>query len=104
MRQLSCAFLQAGRHIASTPPSSWPVANGVAMCRIDSARNMAWFYSRDVARDLFARVVLVRRWDRIGTAGKVSLDEHTGEGKAFTALQRLQNAKRRRGYQFTRQP
>ena len=42
----------------------------VGLRRIDPARNMARFYSLDVERDLFNRVVLVRRWGRIGTAGK----------------------------------
>ncbi len=45
------------------------------------------------------RVVLVRRWGRIGTAGKVRLDEYAGEGEALAAIQSLQTRKIRRGYQ-----
>jgi predicted DNA-binding WGR domain protein len=59
---------------------------------------MARFYSLDVERDLFGRVVLVRRWGRIGTAGKVRLDEYEGEGAALAALHALQQRKMRRGY------
>jgi predicted DNA-binding WGR domain protein len=70
----------------------------VAMRRIDPARNMARFYSLDVERDLFGRVVLVRRWGRIGSAGRVRLDEYAGEGEALAAMQALQARKVRRGY------
>ena len=44
----------------------------------------------DVERDLFGRVVLVRRWGRLGTFGKVRLDEHPDEGKAHQALMALE--------------
>jgi predicted DNA-binding WGR domain protein len=67
--------------------------------RIDLARNMRRFYSLEVERDLLGRVVLVRRWGRIGTAGKTRLDEHAEEGEALAALQALQSAKRKKGYQ-----
>ena len=69
----------------------------VAMRRVDPARNMQRFYSLDVERDLFGRVVLVRRWGRVGTAGKVRLDEYLGEGAALAAMQALQAKKMRRG-------
>jgi predicted DNA-binding WGR domain protein len=90
MRQLSFAFLQAGRHILDTQP--------VILRRIDPGKNMARFYSLEVERDLFGRVVLVRRWGRLGTAGRTRLDEHKGEGEALAALASMQRAKQRRGY------
>jgi predicted DNA-binding WGR domain protein len=104
MRQLSFAFLQAGHNIArgnlkSRESSGRLSAECVVLRRIDPAKNMARFYSLEVERDLLGRVVLVRRWGRIGTAGKVRLDEHNGEGEALAALQALQAAKRRKGYQ-----
>ena len=71
----------------------------VALRRVEPARNMARFYSLDVERDLFGRVVIVRRWGRIGTAGKVRLDEYEGEGPALAALHTLLRRKVRRGYQ-----
>ena len=70
----------------------------VAMRRVEPAQNMARFYSLDLERDLFGRVVLVRRWGRIGTAGKVRLDEYEGEGAALAALHALQQRKMQRGY------
>jgi predicted DNA-binding WGR domain protein len=74
------------------------------MRKVDPSRNMARFYSLEVERDLFGRVILVRRWGRIGTAGKIRLDEHKGEGEALAALQALQAAKRRKGYQPLARP
>ena len=67
------------------------------MRRVEPARNMARFYSLDVERDLFGRVVLVRRWGRIGTSGKVRLDEYEGEGAALAALHALERRKGRQG-------
>jgi predicted DNA-binding WGR domain protein len=72
--------------------------------RIDPKKNMAQFYSMPVEKDLFGRVVLVRRWGRLGTAGKTRLDEHAGEDEAMAALQALQNAKTRKGYRSTTRP
>ncbi|HEV2557215.1 MAG TPA: WGR domain-containing protein [Microvirga sp.] len=65
---------------------------------MDAARNMARFYSMDVERDLFGRPVLVRRWGRVGTFGKVRLDEYPDEGRALAALMALQLKKQRKGY------
>jgi predicted DNA-binding WGR domain protein len=101
MRQLSFAFLRSGRHTTVLPASIAP-SQPVTLRRIDPANNMARFYALEVERDLFGRVVLVRRWGRIGTAGKIRLDEHRGEGEALAALQALQTAKRRKGYQPTK--
>jgi predicted DNA-binding WGR domain protein len=66
--------------------------------RVDPARNAARFYSMDVERDLFGRVVLVRRWGRLGTFGKVRLDEHPDEGRALQALMAIEARKKRKGY------
>ena len=99
MRQLSFAFLQSRRHTTELPAGMAKPARPVPLRRIEPAKNMARFYALEVERDLFGRHVLVRRWGRIGTAGKIRLDEHTGEGEARTALQKLQATKRRKGYQ-----
>ena len=103
MRQLSFAFLQSRRQITELPASVTPL-QPVTLCRIEPAKNMARFYALEVERDLFGRHVLVRRWGRIGTAGKIRLDEHRGEGEAMAALQALHAAKRRKGYQATGRP
>jgi predicted DNA-binding WGR domain protein len=99
MRQLSFPFLQARGHVVKCCPDVVAPVGPVTLCRIDPGKNMARFYSMEVERDLLGRVVLVRRWGRIGSAGKVRLDEHNGEGEALAALQALQAAKRRKGYQ-----
>jgi predicted DNA-binding WGR domain protein len=102
MRQLSFAFLQSRRHTTELPASVVTPAQPVTLRRVEPAKNMARFYALEVEQDLFGRHVLVRRWGRIGTAGKVRLDEHRGEGEALVALQALQAAKRRRGYRSLR--
>jgi predicted DNA-binding WGR domain protein len=104
MRQLSFAFLQAGRHIARDASDLAPIpdasgSGAVVLRKIDAGKNMARFYSLEVERDLLGTVVLVRRWGRIGHSGKTRLDEHAGEGEAMAALESLQSAKRRKGYQ-----
>ncbi len=66
--------------------------------RVDPTRNMRRFYSLDVERDLFGKVVLVRRWGAIGTAGKVRLDEYPDEAKALGSMEALRAQKLRRGY------
>ena len=104
MRQLSFAFLQSGRHATELPASVITPSHPIIMRRIDAAKNMARFYSLEVERDLLGRVVLVRRWGRIGSTGKTRLDEHVGEGEAFAALQALQVAKGRKGYQPIARP
>ncbi len=104
MRQLSFAFLQSGRHTAELPASVVTPSHPVTLRRIDPAKNMARFYSLEVERDLLGRVVLVRRWGRIGSAGKIRLDEHRGEGEALAAHQDLKSAKTRKGYRSTTRP
>ena len=82
-------LLRFGQHTTELPVSIAAPSRPVTLRRIDPAKNMARFYSLEVARDLFERVVLVGHWGRIGTAGKIRLDEHRGEGEAMTALQAL---------------
>ncbi|AGY32493.1 WGR domain-containing protein [Rhodobacter sphaeroides] len=67
--------------------------------RIDTARNLWRFYRMTVQRDLFGRVTLVRTWGRIRTHGRERVDFHEDEGVAITALMKLAEAKRRRGYE-----
>ena len=70
----------------------------VQMRRIDPARNMRRFYRLSVQRDLFGRASLVREWGRIGFRGQMMVETHPDEGKAVTALMKLAEAKKRRGY------
>ncbi|PVE23709.1 hypothetical protein DC522_14500 [Microvirga sp. KLBC 81] len=86
MRQLSFTFLRSRRHATELPARVAAPVQPVTLCKVDPSQNMARFYSLEVERDLFGRVVLVRRWGRVGTAGKTRLDEHRGEGEAHAAL------------------
>ena len=87
------------QHFRTTTPAQlalpFPAAS---LRRIDPTQNAARFYSMDVERDLFGRVVLVRRWGRLGTFGKVRLDEHPDEGRALQALMTIEARKKRHGY------
>jgi predicted DNA-binding WGR domain protein len=73
----------------------------VSLRRLEPGRNVARFYALAVERDLFGRVVVVRQWGRIGTAGRTRLDEHPDEGRAVAAMTKLEASKRRRGYALT---
>jgi predicted DNA-binding WGR domain protein len=75
-----------------------PAQPAASLQRIDPTRNAARFYSMDVERDLFGRVVLVRRWGRLGTFGKVRLDEYSDEGRALQTLMAIEARKKRKGY------
>jgi predicted DNA-binding WGR domain protein len=98
MRQLSFPFLQARGHVVKCCSDVVAPVGPVILRRIDPGKNMARFYSMEVEQDLLGRVVLVRRWGRIGSTGKTRLDEHKGEGEALAALVALMAAKRQRGY------
>ena len=69
----------------------------LSLRRVDPDTNVARFYALMIEHDLFGRVVLVRRWGRIGTRGRERTDEHASEAEA--ALEKLAAVKRRRGYQ-----
>ena len=104
MRQLSFAFLRSGRPTTELPASVAAPMQPVTLRKVDPSRNMARLSSIEVERDLLGAVVLVRRWGRIGTAGKIRLDEYGGEGEAHAALQALQTAKNRKGYRTVTRP
>ncbi len=65
--------------------------------RVDPETNVHRFYALMIECDLFGRVVLVRRWGRIGTRGRERTDLHADETAPAEALVNLA-AKRRRGY------
>jgi predicted DNA-binding WGR domain protein len=70
----------------------------VALTRIRPEKGERRFYHMEIWPDLFGRIMLVRRWGRIGTSGRQRLDPHPDAGTALNALAQLVRAKRRRGY------
>ena len=68
--------------------------------RIDRARNMARFYVLSIEPTLFEDLALVRRWGRIGSAGRQRIDLHPSQPVAHIALEKWLDRKRRRGYQL----
>jgi predicted DNA-binding WGR domain protein len=75
-----------------------PIQHALVLRRVDAETNVPRFYALLIERDLFGRVVLIRRWGRIGTRGRERVEEHTNEAEAAAAMEKLATAKRRRGY------
>ena len=73
-------------------------AEHVSLARIRPALNEWRYYRMELSSDLFGRVVLLRQWGRIGTAGRRRLDPYPDPGAALNVLARIAGAKRRRGY------
>lgn len=66
--------------------------------RIDADANMARFYCIDLAATLFGEVTVLRRWGRIGTYGRTSLETWASAGEAEASANRTLRQKSRRGY------
>lgn len=65
--------------------------------RIDPARNMARFYALSIEPCLFG-VALVRRWGRIGRAGREQVEPMASEDEAVRRFLLLAAAKKKKGY------
>ena len=61
--------------------------------------NMARFYALSLENSLFGDILLVRRWGRIGTHGRVRFDWFDNPADAADELARIATVKARRGYQ-----
>jgi predicted DNA-binding WGR domain protein len=68
--------------------------------RIDGDRNMARLYVLSIEPTLFEDLALVRRWGRIGSAGRERIDLHPSRPVAQIELKKWLDRKRRRGYQL----
>jgi predicted DNA-binding WGR domain protein len=68
--------------------------------RIRPEHNERRFYALSTGVDLFGKFHLFRNWGRIGTGGRICFDVCAGAEEAMLALQKLAQAKRRRGYQM----
>lgn len=70
----------------------------VHLHRIDTNINMSRFYCIDLAATLFGEVTVLRRWGRIGTCGRTSLETWPRAGEAEASANRTLRQKSRRGY------
>jgi predicted DNA-binding WGR domain protein len=68
--------------------------------RVDRAKNMARFYVLSIEPTLFEDLALVRRWGRIGSAGRERINLHPSRRVAQIELKKWLDRKRRRGYQL----
>lgn len=67
--------------------------------RVDPTVNMRRFYALSLENSLFGDILLVRRWGRIGTHGRVRFDWFENRADAANELTRIASVKARRGYQ-----
>ncbi|APZ55355.1 WGR domain-containing protein [Salipiger abyssi] len=75
----------------------------ITLYRVDEDRNMRRFYHLRVERTLFGGWALIREWGRIGSRKGQALEEWFEAAElAEAALQKLESAKRRRGYCLVR--
>jgi predicted DNA-binding WGR domain protein len=74
-------------------------AEAASLIRVRPDHGEWRFYRMELWPDLFGRVLLMRHWGRIGTAGHRRLDPYPDRAAARDALARLLRAKRRRFYQ-----
>lgn len=72
----------------------------ITLYRIDPTRNMRRYYNLDIQPDLFGGECLIREWGRIGGSSQVRSKPYATREQANTALSRLQEIKKRRGYIF----
>jgi predicted DNA-binding WGR domain protein len=70
----------------------------IVLERVDHAKNMARFYVLSIEPTLFEDMALVRRWGRIGSAGRERIDLHSNRSLAQLELAKWLDRKRRRGY------
>lgn len=66
--------------------------------RHDPGRNMARFYSLEIAPDLFGQPCLIRRWGRIGKRGQRKQHPFADEAAALNLFLELLRQKKARGY------
>lgn len=72
--------------------------------QIDPSRNRARFYRMEVGLDLFEVWTLERAWWRSGTRGRSRIESFANRAEAVTARDKLERAKRRRGYALVGHP
>jgi predicted DNA-binding WGR domain protein len=58
----------------------------ITLRRIDPARNMRRFYALDVQPELFGGFLLMKRWGRIGTFGRITAERFETANLAAGAL------------------
>lgn len=75
----------------------------ITLYRVDDGQNMHRFYHLRVEQTLFGGWALIREWGRIGSRRGQTLEEWFDDAEpAEVALQKLESAKRRKGYTLGR--
>ncbi|MFT8371539.1 WGR domain-containing protein [Acetobacter syzygii] len=81
--------------------SLFPIS--IYLQRIRADQNEWRYYAMSIQPDLFGGALLMRRWGRIGTTGRLRLDQFSDEGAAANTLARLTRQKLKRGYKVIAQ-
>ena len=68
-----------------------------SLARIRPASNEWRYYRMEILPDLFGGALLLRHWGRIGTQGRMRLDQHPDRGAALNALAGFVRVKAKRG-------
>ena len=76
------------------------MVEAVHLERYDPGRNLARFYRLELDHSLFGEVMLIRRWGRIGTAGRMAGTVMACPDAARRALTMWHMRKLRRGYRL----
>ena len=74
-------------------------SDAIRLERCDPPKNMLRYYVMQVLPNLFGEWCLLRVWGRIGRRGQMRTDWFATKEEATNALEILEKAKRRRGYQ-----
>lgn len=68
------------------------------LVKINNEKNQQRFYSLHLAPLLFGGWSLVREWGRLGSGGTVRIDPFPTEQEALDELERIKEAKQKKGY------
>ena len=68
------------------------------LIRIEPENNTRHFYAARVQATLFGTFALVREWGRIGSPGRMEIEEYGSHKEAEVALNKLRQTKEKRGY------
>jgi predicted DNA-binding WGR domain protein len=70
----------------------------IVLERVNPSKNVARYYVLSIEPTLFAKDTLIRRWGRIGSAGRERRHFFDSESAAELALEMWLARKRKRGY------
>lgn len=89
---------ESGQCESSLMKNSPLVSTQVHLRRVDARKNMARFYHLALEATLFGSPVVVSRWGRLGTFGRMKTEVVGSEREGLALLLKILRSKRARGY------